>query len=248
MSNSIQYISCPSRSICASPSSTPEELERRAIIQRNDLLLHEAVIKNDTDGVRKILKEPVDINSRNNYGRAPIHWASARGNIDIMDMLLNAHCDIEARDKAQYTLLTCAARNNRAEVIDFLLDTLEDVQIDAVDGDGQTALFHAAANGHVSIVKRLIEMGASLDRKNKENKSALHEACQGGHVEVTQMLLAREAAMEARDNQENTPLHVAVQHQQNQIVQILLDNGADPDCENQVREIGCILLRKLNLL
>ncbi|KAH1005942.1 hypothetical protein HUJ04_006838 [Dendroctonus ponderosae] len=266
MSNSIQYISCPSRSICASPSSTPEELERRAIIQRNDLLLHEAVIKNDTDGVRKILKEPVDINSRNNYGRAPIHWASARGNIDIMDMLLNAHCDIEARDKygmqplhmaawhghpravqllinlgactnavtkAQYTLLTCAARNNRAEVIDFLLDTLEDVQIDAVDGDGQTALFHAAANGHVSIVKRLIEMGASLDRKNKENKSALHEACQGGHVEVTQMLLAREAAMEARDNQENTPLHVAVQHQQNQIVQILLDNGADPDSENQ---------------
>lgn len=51
------------------------------------------------------------------------------------------------------------------------------------------------------------------------------------------MLLAREAAMEARDNQENTPLHVAVKHKQNEIVQILLDNGADPDSENQVKEI-----------
>jgi hypothetical protein len=51
---------------CPSPTSTPEELERRALIQRNDLLLHEAVIKNDTEGVRRILKEPVDINSRNN--------------------------------------------------------------------------------------------------------------------------------------------------------------------------------------
>lgn len=56
----------PIRYGCPSPTSTPEELERRAIIQRNDLLLHEAVIKNDTDGVRKILREPCDINSRNN--------------------------------------------------------------------------------------------------------------------------------------------------------------------------------------
>lgn len=35
------------------------------------------------------------------YGRAPIHWASARGNIEIMDMLIGANCDIEARDKVK---------------------------------------------------------------------------------------------------------------------------------------------------
>lgn len=57
---------CIIRPRCPSPTSTPEELERRAEIQRNDLLLHEAVIKNDTEGVRRILKDPVDINSRNN--------------------------------------------------------------------------------------------------------------------------------------------------------------------------------------
>lgn len=54
------------RMTCPSPTSTPEELERRAIIQRNDLILHEAVIKNDAETVRRILKEPVDINCRNN--------------------------------------------------------------------------------------------------------------------------------------------------------------------------------------
>lgn len=65
---------CPYRMGCASPTSTPEELERRAIIQRNDLLLHEAVIKNDTEGVRKILKEPVDINCRNNVSTLVIDY------------------------------------------------------------------------------------------------------------------------------------------------------------------------------
>ncbi|XP_049820265.1 ankyrin repeat and death domain-containing protein 1A-like isoform X2 [Aethina tumida] len=223
---------CSMRPGCPSPTSTPEELERRALIQRNDLLLHEAVIKNDTEAVRRILKEPVDINSRNNYGRAPIHWASSRGNIDIMEMLIAANCDIEARDKKHYTLLMCAARNNRVDVVNFLLDMLEDVRVDAVDIDGQTALFHAAIGGHKSVVKRLIEVGASPDKRNKESRTALHVACERGHCDVTELLLSHEADMEAKDINGNTPLHVAAQHQQTKIVQILLDANADPDSEN----------------
>lgn len=61
----------------------------------------------------------------------------------------------------------CAARNNRVDVVNFLLDMLEDVRVDAVDIDGQTALFHAAIGGHKSVVKRLIEVGASPDKRNK---------------------------------------------------------------------------------
>lgn len=48
---------------------TVEDLERRAVVQKNDLVLHEAVIKNDAETVRRILREPVEINSRNNVSR-----------------------------------------------------------------------------------------------------------------------------------------------------------------------------------
>ncbi|KAJ9598067.1 hypothetical protein L9F63_026828, partial [Diploptera punctata] len=41
------------------------------------------------------------------YGRAPIHWASSRGNTDIMEMLIAAKCDIEAKDKYVLRLLRC---------------------------------------------------------------------------------------------------------------------------------------------
>ncbi|KAJ8914197.1 hypothetical protein NQ315_015970 [Exocentrus adspersus] len=141
--------------------------------------------------------------------------------------------------EAQYTLLMCAARNNRGEVVDFLLDTLEDVKVDAIDADGQTALFHAALFGHAAIVRRLIEIGALLDKKNKESKTALHVACQRGHCEVAQLLLAHEADMEARDDEGNTPLHVTAQNQQTELVHMLLEAGADPDSENQK---GCTAL------
>jgi hypothetical protein len=33
---------------------------------KKELQLHEAVIKNDTDAVRRVLREPLDVNSRNN--------------------------------------------------------------------------------------------------------------------------------------------------------------------------------------
>lgn len=61
----------------------------------------------------------------------------------------------------------CAAKNNRLEVVDYLLDTLEDVRVDAADIEGQTALFHAAMGGHTGVVRRLVEAGATLDRRNK---------------------------------------------------------------------------------
>lgn len=52
-------------------------------------------------------------------------------------------------------------------MVDFLLDTLEDVKIDAADVEGQTAMYHAAMGGHYQIVRRLIEAGATIDKRNK---------------------------------------------------------------------------------
>jgi ankyrin repeat protein len=61
----------------------------------------------------------------------------------------------------------CASRNNRSDVVDFLLDTLEDIKVDAVDLEQQTALYHAALGGHVEIVRRLVEAGAKTESRNK---------------------------------------------------------------------------------
>lgn len=40
-------------------------------VLKNDLLLHEAVIKNDAEAVEEVLKEPLDVNSRNNVSTHP---------------------------------------------------------------------------------------------------------------------------------------------------------------------------------
>ncbi|PSN43781.1 hypothetical protein C0J52_20188 [Blattella germanica] len=54
------------------------------------------------------------------YGRAPIHWASSRGNTDIMEMLIAAKCDIEAKDKAKLQMQEMSMINAQVIIIKLL--------------------------------------------------------------------------------------------------------------------------------
>lgn len=54
----------------------------------------------------------------------------------------------------------CAAKNNRLDVVNFILDNLDVVDLNAVDVDQQTALHHAAIGGHLEIVEKLVHLGA----------------------------------------------------------------------------------------
>lgn len=49
------------------------QMDTRARIQQNDLLLHEAVIKNEPAAVREALERPTDVNCRNNVSVILIH-------------------------------------------------------------------------------------------------------------------------------------------------------------------------------
>lgn len=61
----------------------------------------------------------------------------------------------------------CAARNNRLSVVNFLLDSLEHVDVDELDGDRQSALHHAALAGHREVTARIVQAGASTRLLNK---------------------------------------------------------------------------------
>lgn len=221
---------CSMRPGCPSPTSTPEELERRAEIQRNDLLLHEAVIKNDTEGAKRILKDPVDINSRNNYGRAPIHWASSRGNTDIMKMLITHNCDTEARDKESRTALHAASERGHADVAEFLLTHEGDME--ARDSQGNTPLHIAAQHQQTRLVQLLLDHGADPDAENSKGFTPLHIACSLGSRGILEALIQHGALLNTQNKVGNTPLHLACQVNVGDIVELLIAKGADLNALN----------------
>lgn len=114
----------------------------------------------------------------------PLHAARWRYQFDDVIITFLCGCSffffVNSKFQKYYTLLICAAKNDRVDVVDFLLDTLEDVRLDAVDVDGQTALFHAAMGGHYQVVKRLVEAGASPDKRNKVSGRKLQKKIEMG--------------------------------------------------------------------
>ncbi|XP_025157153.1 ankyrin repeat and death domain-containing protein 1A isoform X4 [Harpegnathos saltator] len=209
--------------------------QKTARILKNDLLLHEAVIKNEADTVRKVLKETVDVDSRNNYGRAPIHWAASRGNTEIIEMLIQAKCDIEAKDKKQYTLLMCGARGSNVGVVEYLAEAVESLNGEATDCTGATALHHAAVTGHPAVITALSNIPRIvLDATDKKGQTPMHCACAEEHLEGVEVLIGLGANVDAQDNDGNTPLHVATRTRHTGIAQLLLKARANTELTDAV--------------
>ena len=81
--------------------------------------------------------------------------------------------------------------------------------VDAKDNEGRTALFWAASNGRVEVVKVLIENGANVDVKDENGKTALHWAALYGHFDVANFLIEKGADVDAKNIYSKTALHWA---------------------------------------
>eukprot|EP00505_MAST-04D_sp_SCG-Rhode-Island_P001120 Stramenopile-MAST_4_protein_1120 len=80
-----------------------------------------------------------------------------------------------------------------------------------------TALMAASKAGNINMVKRIIHLGARVDRKNTRDHTALMCATAFGHTNVAALLLQHGANVEAKDSLlGRTPLMFAASHQHNE--------------------------------
>ncbi len=111
------------------------------------------------------------------------------------------------------------------------------VPVDVRDDDGmpwdQTALMYAAANGHIDLVRLLIDKGANVLAKDKAppgeggGRQAIHYAARGKWVEVIAALLKAGANPNALDKEGETPLTKAIANGNVEVARFLLGHGAD---------------------
>ena len=57
--------------------------------------------------------------------------------------------------------------------------------LEAADGDGLTPVMHAAAGGHLRVLKELYAAGARMEARNLRGETALWLAAANGHLEVS---------------------------------------------------------------
>ena len=139
--------------------------------------LHFAASKGYTDGVRFLLsKFGQQALHRSTSGDFPIHIASKKGHIKIVEKLLEQQWPnpLELLNKKGQNILHVAAERGKNELVKSILkhSKLEEL-LNAEDKNGNTALHLASMNLHPMVVRSLTwDKRVDLKRKNKQGLTA----------------------------------------------------------------------------
>ena len=162
-------------------------------IENNNLNLVNALLSyKDIDKEIKLPNETTASNGWYLGGNTPLLYASYIGNPQIVSALLEANCNIRARDDIDgATVIHIAAGNGNNEVINLLLNK-DKTLINAVDNNGaDTPLHWAIMKNYDSTAELLLSQGASPTQVNSSSQTPLHYAAMYGNMNAVVLLVEK---------------------------------------------------------
>ena len=191
--------------------------------------------RNQPDYLEELLRRPHVPNVKCPEGWTLLHHAAENGNLECVNLLLEAGAKSDEMPEDGGTPLHLAAWGGYVEIVDKLLDARADKdKIAGIEGE-PTPILLAAEAGHVDIVSLLMQVGVDKDAATKDSgQTSLHFAASQGDLQLTQLLLefgvdTKKITNGSSQNTGATALHAAAWNGHLEIVSLLLDHGAEKD-------------------
>jgi ankyrin repeat protein len=137
--------------------------------------------------------------------------------------------DPNTHEESGQSALTLSIRESADKVTDALLSHPQ-LDVNALNRAGESALMLAALKGDMALVRRLVERGATI---NQSGWNALHYAATGPNPEVAGWLIERGAQLDALSPNGTTALMMAAGYGNEQTAELLLAKQADAQLRNQ---------------
>ncbi|KAL7963435.1 putative kinesin [Trichoderma compactum] len=148
--------------------------------------------------------------------------AAAKGGFDaVVEILVSAEVDVDAREESGRTALSWAAGNGQESTVRLLLEMHAAGELP--DESGLTPLSWAARKGQQSTVRLLLTKNVSINHRDYPGRTALSWAAGNGHESTVMLLLEMHAAGELPDETGRTPLSWAAGNGQESTVRLLLE-------------------------
>ena len=144
--------------------------------------------------------------------------------------LIQRGLDPNSRSPEGQTALHLALRDQSPRVAQALWAS-PDLDVNALNANGETPLMMAALKGDLDSAKRLIERGARI---HKDGWSPLHYAASGPEPKIVALLLDRGAPIDALGPNRSTPLMMAASYGAEASVDLLLARGANKRLRNDL--------------
>lgn len=159
-------------------------------------------------------------------------WAVKEHHMPFLEILLGLEHRDEVRKVCNLPLiggslpaLHVASRLGSETVAKLLLEVC---RVNTLDGEGCTAMHHAAEKGHLGILKLLSNAkGALIDKLSKLRRTPLWLAASNGHEQIVSLLFRKGADLKTCDSGGLTLLSVAAINGHEAVVELLAERGAE---------------------
>lgn len=199
-------------------------------------LLHQAILKQDSDTSVFLLNQGADLNALTGDQESPLQLAIHCRLPIVIDALCSRGVSFSAPDDKGDPPLWIALSSEQDDIAAVLVRHGVDTDCWGVGPDGcqQTLLHRAIDENKEYAAIFLIKSGCDLDSPRqpgpngeggdeaKDKASPLHLCCQWGLVRVLQTLIDHGANVNSLDCNQKTPLHMAIENQHDEIIGILL--------------------------
>jgi serine/threonine-protein phosphatase 6 regulatory ankyrin repeat subunit B len=206
-----------------------------------------------------LLARGASMDARDANNLTPLHVAAEKARGEIAGRLITRGADLEARDVYGFTPLMVAAFYMRIQWVEqrgarfkFIQGDNIDVaqlmvaagaDVNTRDGEGASALYLAAVEGHDAVVRLLLDHGADVNQPDVMGLTPLHAAADGARLleivaegeeqgysyientAIVTMLLDAGALTNARDTEGRTPLGIAQDRASDKVVALLRERG-----------------------
>lgn len=186
--------------------------------------LVKAAQEDNIDAVKEALIT-LDANVRDKATESTaLEHAVRNGNREMIQLLLWAKADVNARDRSGQTVLMMIDEDVTTDIVWDLLNA--GAKINLRDSDGDTALSEIATVNNTEVMKTLLDAGAKVNSVNNEGQSALMRAASEGLVNNIRLLVNAGADINQKDKQGKTALTYARDGEHPAAARLLLSLGA----------------------
>ena len=201
----------------------------------NSTILHLSTYINNTDITKELInyckeKLPKEkfinfINQKNKKGIIALHYASFRGNIELIKYYLENDSEINSETERKLNVIHFACQGNKPNSLTyFYLYHKNNIDFEKADAGGSTPLHWACYSCAYESAVYLIHFGVDLNKGDNSNYTPLYLAVLSKSLRIVRYLLQKGAKINIKDKDDLTPIDIARKKKLNDIYELLLTN------------------------